>query len=313
MTTFVDDAVRVRALSNAGDVAGALRLLEEVRPRYPRQSGQIYLLEAELMAGRGDGPAALAPLEQALASGCHYKKEWLLGNKALAPLAELPAMRALVERAQRAYDEAAASAKPHLTFAMPDTLPDAFGYPLLMVLHGNNSNAKRTAERWSGMADRGWVVAVPQSSEVGMSPDAYTWNDRERVATELDLHFDRVKRATEIDSSRIILAGFSMGATQAIALALTKRFPVPGFLAIAPWLPRIDEFRGRIEGGAAKMLRSYVVIGDADPSLQGSRDLVAVMQQHNIRAKLDERPGLGHDYPEDIDATLVAALEFVTK
>ncbi|HYK97881.1 MAG TPA: hypothetical protein VEU77_05755, partial [Candidatus Acidoferrales bacterium] len=153
MTTFVDLAVRARALSADGDVAAALRLLEDDRPLYPRQAGQIYLMEAELMARRGDGPAALAPLERALADGCRYKKEWLLSNKALAPLAELPAMRSLIERAQRAYDDAAASAKPHLMFAMPDTLPDAFGFPLLMVLHGNNSNAKRTAERWSAMAD----------------------------------------------------------------------------------------------------------------------------------------------------------------
>ena len=312
MTTFVDLAVRVRALSASGEVASALRVLEKDRPLYPRQAGQIYLMEAELMARRGDGPAALAPLEQALAEGCRYKKEWLLSNKALAPLADLPAMRSLIERSQRAYDEAAASAKPHLMFAMPDTLPDAFGFPLLMVLHGNNSNAKRTAERWSGMADRGWVVAVPQSSEIGATPDAYTWNDRERVATELDLHFDRVKRATEVDASRVILAGFSMGGAQAIALALAKRFMVRGVVAIAPWLPNIVEATTLAET-ASKMLRAYVVMGDGDPSVAAARELVAMLQGRAMRAKLDERPGLGHDYPEDMDATLVAALDFVTK
>ncbi|HYK98175.1 MAG TPA: dienelactone hydrolase family protein, partial [Candidatus Acidoferrales bacterium] len=159
---------------------------------------------------------------------------------------------------------------------------------------------------------RGWVVAVPQSSEIGATPDAYTWNDRERVATELDLHFDRVKRATEVDASRIVLAGFSMGGAQAIALALAKRFTLRGVIAIAPWLPTIVEATALAET-ASKMLRAYVVMGDGDPSVAGARDLVAMLQGRGMRAKLDERPGLGHDYPEDMDATLVAALDFVTK
>ena len=303
----------VRALAEQGNTAGAISLLDERRSSYPRQLGLSYLIEAELRAAAGEGDAALASLDRALSAGCRYRKEWLLENKWLAPLAQTDALRHIAERAQLAYDEAATAAKPHLMFAMPDTLPDAFGYPLLMVLHGNNSNAKDTAPFWSGMADRGWVVAVPQSSEVGMSPGAFTWNDRARTASELDLHFDRVKKATQVDMSRIVLAGFSMGATQAIGLALQKRFTVRGVISVAGWMPRIDEYRELIERGTTKMLRVYVLVGELDASAQGARDLVASLQEHKMRAQLDERPGLDHDYPEDMDATLTRALDFVTK
>ena len=203
-------------------------------------------------------------------------------------------------------------AKPQLTLAMPETLPMAFGYPLLMVLHGNNSNASATAPYWASMADKGWMVAVPQSSEVGTKPDGYTWNDRERVAEELTLHFERVKRAADVDASRVVLAGFSMGATQAIGLALTRRFTVRGVVAVAPWLPHIREFAGIIEGGAGKALRTYLIVGDGDGSLQGSRDLIDVMRRHQLQATIDERSGLGHAYPEDMDASLERALAFVT-
>lgn len=309
----MDVVARVRAAAQNGDTAGALRMLEAERASYPRHLGLSYLMEAEMRAAAGERDAALAPLERALSEGCRYRRDWLLGNKALAPLAESAALQDLAERAQRAYDAAAEQAKPHLMFAMPDTLPDAFGYPLLMVLHGNNSNAKETAPFWSGMADRGWVVAVPQSSEIGMTPGAFTWNDRARTASELDLHFDRVKKATQVDMSRIVLAGFSMGATQAIGLALQKRFTVRGVLSVAGWMPWIDEYRELIERGMTKMLRTYVLVGEHDPSAQGARDLVASLREHKMRAQLDERPGLGHDYPEDMDATLPRALEFVTK
>jgi predicted esterase len=225
----------------------------------------------------------------------------------------VPGFDEVTGRAARAYEDAAAAAKPQLTFAMPDRLPDAFGYPTLMVLHGNNSNAKETMPLWGPMADHGWVVAVPQSSEIGASPDTYMWNDRERTAKELDLQFERIDRATQIDRSRIVLAGFSMGGHHAIALALAKRFTVRGFIAICAWLPDIDEFTKLVEGGAGKMLRGYVVVGDQDTSRDGARGLVDLFQKHKLRAQLDERAGMGHEYPEDMEATLTKALEFATK
>ncbi len=276
----------------------------------PLRTGVRALGEATRLAAAGRAGDALAALEAAYAEGCRYKKEWL-AHPALAPLAALPAFADLVTRGNARYEEAAAAARPRLFFAVPDTLPDAFGYPLLVVLHGNNSNASETAPYWEPMADRGWIVAVPQSGEIGASPESYTWNDRERTAAELDVHIERLKGATQIDTSRIVLAGFSMGGTQAIALALTRRFTVRGIVPVCAWLPDIGEFGRLIEGGAAKMLRAYVIAGVEDPSRAGARALVEVMRAHKIRAQLDEREGLGHDYPQDMEETLAKALAFV--
>jgi predicted esterase len=300
-----------RALA-ARDVDGAIALIESHRERFPQGAGFMYLAEMQLLAAAGRGADALGPFERALTAGCRYRKEWLTADPALAPLGELPGFADLVARSDRAYQQAAAAAKPHLTFLVPDTLPDAFGYPLLMVLHGNNSNMKETAPHWASMADKGWVVAVPQSTEVGMSPDAYTWNDREETATQLDLQLERVKRASEIDTSRIIIAGFSMGGLQAIALTLTKRIKARGFIAVAAWLPHIREFTTLVEGGAGKMLRAYVLVGEEDSSREGAAALVDLFTSHKLKAQLDLRAGLGHEYPEDMAETLPKALEFVT-
>src|SRR5438105_5690721 len=199
----MDLANEARALRDDGDVNDATALLESERDQYPRHLALTLLTQAELLAQSGRTDLALETLDSALAKGCRYRKEWIVSNARLAPLQADGQLAAFAERAQRAYDEASAAAKPQLMFAMPDTLPDAFGYPLLMVMHGNNSNAKETAPRWTPVADKGWVVAVPQSSEVGASPGAYTWNDRERAASEIELHLDRVKLATEIDTAHI--------------------------------------------------------------------------------------------------------------
>ncbi len=278
----------------------------------PLRFGVQSLLYAQEQAAAGSADEALAALERAVAQGCRYKKEWLAENPQLISLKALPGFADLVARSDRAYQEATAAAKPHLTFAVPDTLPDAFGYPLLMVLHGNNSNMKETAPHWASMADKGWVVAVPQSTEVGMSPDTYTWNDREETAKQLDLQLERVKRASEIDASRIIIAGFSMGGLQAIALTLTKRIKARGFIAVAAWLPHIREFTTLVEGGAGKMLRAYLLVGEEDASREGAAALVDLFTSHKLKAQLDLRAGLGHEYPEDMAETLPKALEFVT-
>lgn len=313
MTSFSEIASAVRTLSEQGQTDAAALQLENAVAAYPRQVGLNYQMQAQLLAKAGRSAEAIARLDTALARGCRYKSDWLMNDQALASLHADASFRDVVARAQRAYDEAANAAKPHLKFAIPDSLPDAFGYPLLMVLHGNNSNATETLPHWGEMANRGWVVAVPQSDEIGASPDAYVWNDHAHVAEQLDLQFDRVKRATQVDTSRIVLAGFSMGATQALNLALKKRYTVRGVISIAAWMPQIEGFTTLVQGGAGKMVRFYVVVGGKDASSAGARAFVALLESHQIRAKLDERPGLGHDYPEDMDATLSDALEFVTK
>ncbi|TMB93636.1 MAG: hypothetical protein E6J38_10310 [Chloroflexi bacterium] len=278
----------------------------------PLQHGVAWLLEAQDHAANGRPNDALDALETALAAGCRYRREWLEGNKSLASLVDSARFRDIVARADARYRDAAAAARPKLMFAMPDEPPDAFGYPLLLVLHGNNSNASETAPHWSAMADAGWVVAVPQSSEIGPTPDAYTWNDRDRTAAELTTHLEKVKHSTQIDIGRIVLTGFSMGGTQAIALPLVGKIKVRGILPIAAWLPHIREFTRLVEGGAGKMLRSYIVVGDGDPSVDGARALFDLFTAHRMRTHLDVREGLGHDYPPDMHTTLVRALEFLT-
>jgi predicted esterase len=278
----------------------------------PLRHGVAWLFEAEDHVKNGRPNEALDALDAALAAGCRYRREWLEGNKSFTPLSESTRFRDIVDRAEARYEQDSATARPKLMFAMPDEPPDAFGYPLLLVLHGNNSNASETAPYWSAMADAGWVVAVPQSSEIGMTPDSYVWNDRERTASELTMHLEKVKHSTQIDIGRIVLAGFSMGATQAIALPLVAKIKARGIVPVAAWLPHIREFTALIEGGAGRMLRSYIVVGDEDPSYEGNRALHDLFIAKGMRAQIDVRQGMGHDYPADMHETLGRALAFLT-
>jgi hypothetical protein len=60
------------------------------------------------------------------------------------------------------------------------------------------------------------------------------------------------------------------------------------------------------------MLRAYVLVGEQDSSREGASALVDLFTSHKLKAQLDLRAGLGHEYPEDMAETLPKALEFVT-
>jgi predicted esterase len=288
-------------------------MLEDARaPGDTLRRGLAYLAEAGLHGQAGRIEAGLDALERALADGCRYKREWLVHDDRLAPLRDAPRFADIAARAAERYERDAAEARPRLSFAVPDDPPDAFGYPLLLVLHGNNSNARVTAPHWSPLADAGWLVAVPQSSEIASTPDAYLWNDRERTAREVAAHLERLRQISQVDEGRIVLAGFSMGALQALALPLEKRVRARGVVAVAPWLSHARDLTALVESGAGRMLRVFVVIGGDDPSHAGARELQSGFSRHGVRVELDVRAGLGHEYPADMPGTLARALAFVS-
>ena len=308
MTSFSELFASAQARRESGDLTGALALFDGREEDLPLQKGLVYLVRAELLAELGQPDRAIDSLDAALASGCRYKRSWLEDNKRLTPLRGAPRFSDLMERSARRYEEDSAAARPQLTVVMPKNAGPGTEYPLLVALHGNNSTMVETAAYWSSAADAGWVVAVPQSSEIGVSPGAFVWNQTERTASEVTAHIAEIGKRTPIHSDRVVLGGFSMGGLQAIALPLSTRVRARAFVAVAAWLPEIREFATMLDRGPGRELRGYVVVGERDPSREGAKQLVALLAKHRVRVELDLRADLGHEYPPDMPETLRRAL-----
>ena len=309
--SFTDLNADVDRRRAAGDVEGAVALLRENVKTFPLHRGVVHLVLAEILVAAGRPKEAVDSLQEAFTAGCRYKADWLTGDAQLAPLVADPRFIKVVRKVDERYVADAAAARPDLLIRAPAGAPAPAGRPLLVALHGNNSNARETARYWSSAVNDGWVVAIPQSSEVGMSPNAFTWNDRARAHAETLVHVARAKELHRIDERRIVLAGFSMGGLQAIALPLALGFKARGIIPVAAWLPHVRELAPLVGQGAARGLRAYVVVGGDDPSHAGAKHLVDLLNKDGATARLDARPGLGHEYPADMDATLTRALEFV--
>lgn len=311
--SFTDLHAAVGVLRERGDAAAALLLVKEHLAAFSRHAALMYLTEAELMAESGRPNDGLDALDRALAQGCRYRRDWLETNPRLASIVLLPGFSEFAVRSQQRWDEAAAESKPELTLLMPRDAAPVSGHPLLVVLHGNNSAMTDTVPFWSSAADYGWVTAIPQSGEPGATPGSFTWNDRDKTNREITMHLRAIKREIHVDGAAIVLAGFSMGALQAIALVITGRIPALGVVPIAAWLPHIREFTALADAGAASIRPTYMVVGSKDPSTPGAKQLVALVSKHGGRSHLDERAGLGHEYPNDMPSTLERALAFVGK
>ena len=309
--SFTDLYADVTRRRGSGDVDGAVALLRENVKTFPLHRGVVYLVLAETLVTNGQPKEALDALQEAFTVGCRYKGEWLTADPQLSGITNDPRFIKIVKKVDERYRIDAAAARSDLLVRAPATDVPSSGRPLLIALHGNNSNARETARYWSSATQDGWVVAIPQSSEIGSSPDAYLWNDRARTLAEITPHIARVKELHKIDSKRIVLAGFSMGGLQAIALPFVLGLEVCGVLPIAAWLPNLDELRPIINALADSRLRAYIVMGEDDPSFGPAMELAGLLQKHKATVKLDARPGVGHEYPADMETTLSRALTFL--
>jgi len=309
--SFTDLLSAVTELRDRGEVSTALAIVSAHLHAFSRHAAFVCLIQAELLAESGRPKDGLDVLERGLASGFRYKRTWLDANPHLAPITALPGFVELAARSQRRWDEAAAETRPSLTLLIPPGTTPIPGHPLLVVLHGNNDTAPETAPFWSSAVDSGWLTAVPQSGEAGATPGSLTWNDTERAHREIATHVAAIKRDVHVNDAMIVLAGFSMGGLQAVALVVTGRIAAHGLVPVAAWLPDVREFTTLADDGAASIRPTYVVVGTKDPSYPGAQQLVALVSKHGGRAQLDARPGLGHAYPEDMQSTLARALDFV--
>lgn len=301
-----------RAKIDAGDRESALALLTDGESAFPLHAGQIYLSRAELLAELGRAEESLDSLDAALEADCRYRAEWLRGDRRLTSVRGIARFDDIVARAASRYERDQADARPALEVLVPTSARPASGYPVVFALHGNNSSVAQTHPYWKPAVDLGWLVALPQSSEIGASPGAFTWNDRDRTLVELERHREDLRDLGSMDERAVVLAGFSMGGLQALALVLTGRFQASGALPVGAYLPHLREFSPLISSGSAAGRRFYIVVGAKDASgYDGAKQLATELDRAGVAVVLDERSDLGHAYPPDMDATLRRALSFM--
>lgn len=314
--TFSDLETQLFQLYQNGEYARALDLVTREAGRFPTEARLVCYWRICMASLINETALALQLLEEALEAGFWYAEAQLREDPDLRPLQGLPEFERLVEICRKRQAEAQAQAVPALITVQPEDQAQAGPQPcpLLLALHGNNGTAENSAGFWRSTVSNGWLLALPQSSQV-RGPDGYAWNDRDWAVREIQEHVAVICEQYAVDPNRVVVAGFSLGGELAIWLALSGTIKARGFIAVGPGGPYMnepDKWVPLIEASQGRGLRGYLVVGEQDIfCYEGTLALAELLRSRDFPCELEVHPNLGHDFPADFQQSLSRALEFI--
>lgn len=293
-----------------GELSTAYNLITSVCDKYPAWQGRAYEIRFNLAAMMGQLELAEDILAQSLDLGYFYNEFVLRRDEDIKVLHGRPRYEALVERSFKTLADEQRKARPELKILEPDKHPDV-KLPLLIGLHGNNSHAQGFSDYWGYLTRKNWLVALPQSAEVG-SKGLYVWNDMERVNKDVPAHYRTLNQQYKIDDQKTIIAGFSKGGHAAIHLAVKGFFPVNGFLALAPFVGDVNNWLTLLNNPDLKKLRGYFVLGGRDEHCTpGALLLKDKFVEYGINCDVEIFPDMAHDIPANFDEVLQRAVKYL--
>ncbi len=302
---FFDRAETMMGLYAEGKYDQALRATEQLARDFPQEDAATSYWRLCLLSRQGKTAQALESMSQALQRGMWWDEHALRDDEDLASLQGLPAYETMVAECRRRYAEAQKSTRPDLLIRLPAAQPP---YPLLIALHGRMGSAERDLPRWEPAVDKGWMLAMPQSSQCG-SPTAFSWDDATRAREEIAAHYRALAERYPLDTSRIVLGGFSQGAALSIQLAVRGPIPAYGFIAVVPGRMALDGLEGLVH--SAPKLRGYLVAGGRDPRKEVFSQIRDLLSRNGVPCEMEEHPEMAHGFPRDLDRSIDRALEFL--
>ena len=180
----------------------------------------------------------------------------------------------------------------------------------MVTLHGRNGNMAEHAKRWTPLRSLGFVLAVPQSSQL-FQRGGYCWDDPARAHKEASVAIKKVMRSYPIDPQRVLIGGTSQGGALAVKMALEQEpVKIKGFVVNVPAFRDVESLIKLIPS-VRRGLRGYIFTGENDPGRERIERLYHEMDAENLPCRLVVQPKLGHDYPGRFGQKLVSAAKFV--
>lgn len=266
---------------------------------------QIYNFKYALASAAGLEKEALHLMREAIImNGFWYGSEYLISDDDLKPLHKYEEFHMMVQLCKEREEVATASEQADVKFIGSKKKGN-----LLITMHGDQENIQIVEPYWKSALEQDYMLALPQSSQIQFS-DGYVWDDIERGREELKGLYDKVMVSNTFKNS--IIGGFSAGARVALHSMLQGEIEVNGFVFMAPWLPKIEEWEELLGILHDKGTKGYIICGDQDEDcLEGTERFVQLLRDKNIEHKYKIVPNLNHDYPNNFDELLKEAIEYL--
>ena len=174
----------------------------------------------------------------------------------------------------------------------PDDRP-----PLLICLHGTNTDAADILRHWRSME---WslplVIVAPQSAQAG-------WSDTDLPL--LNRMRDHLFERPLFDPQRVLLAGHSAGGAMVMHLAYCERFPASALACTANYVPptvKPEHVRARTG------LPVCYAVGEDDINRDRMRKGLSLLRDNGASATVF-RPSIGHRLDRAVGAQVAAWFE----
>lgn len=290
----------------------ALDLINSTIDQLPSHTGIIMAWKAGMQSLTGDLLGAVATLQAAIHLGHWYHEEALRKDSDYASLQLLPDFQVLLEECERRRKHSEATTQPRLTVLEPPPTT-ANSLPLLITLHGNMSSASEYAPLWSDTAKQGWLVAVPQSSQLTWAGGYYVWDDYERALAEIRQHYETLCHRYRVDPLRVVIAGFSMGGEVAQKIALHGEIAATGFIGIEGWVFDLAQLPPLLQAKRNPNLRSCLITGHHPEFLGPSRQIDEMLRANGYISHREEMDNEYHGYGSTFGEILERALTWVVQ
>jgi len=310
-------------LYGAGKYREALAVAFQAKEKFPERSAKTSYWIGCLQSRLGESEEALQTLEKASKDGLWWPDQALLMEPDLEPLQSRPEFKTIIAETQRLKQRALLTTKPGVMVLTPRNFSPEERHPLIIALTPRVGHPGDFAEHWKVARNQGFLLAVPHSSQPISSED-YCWDDPERSEHDVAWAYKQVRDKYNIDTAKVILAGFSQGAALAMYLTLNRTFPCRGFIAVAmsDWVAPEDKPAGQrdhpseafasfIRARDVSGLKGVVIMGEKDAFLPKIKMPLEGMVERGFNCKIDVVQNLGHEFPTDFEKRLESATNFL--
>jgi predicted esterase len=311
-TSYKEMRAHAMKLYQQKEYAEAVEILEKALTQFPDHLHANTFNLALMYVLLDDADKALKILEYGLDQGVLYGKYDFL-DEMWAPLRKVDGFHSFNQKNEAKRLEFQKAAEPKLEIFAPENFDKSKKYPLFIALHGGGENIDVFKPQWtSDLLKKDFIVAYPQSSQM-ITINGFNWTeDMEVTKKEIKEAYEKVIQKYPVDTSQVIIGGFSSGGVASLEVVLDDTIPAIGFVVLCPAKP--DGFTAeKVSKAKERGIRGTLITTEMDPRLPDQKDMAAIMKAEGLDLEFIVTPNIGHWYPENLSEMIDAAISHIIR
>ncbi len=289
-------------------------MLKENLKTYPEKEFEIYSSLIDQYEGVGEIRNAINVLSEANNKGYYF---WLIPRrKQYDNFRREDWFKEALCLNNELRDKAQLLTKPVYKIVLPKAFDAEKKYPLILIMHGGNQNIEISQKRWmSDALYKNNIVALIQSGWT-VATNRFRWNisgkdlfHEGNAVDEIKGLYEEVLQKYPVDTNKIVLVGFSQGATLAMNMAIYKDIKCTGVLAGCPFSDDIDEAHSL--SLKERDIRFFVFSGDKDFAFKRTEKNMDILKKSGVKVIFKINKDKGHQFSDDIENDINEALKLI--